>query len=92
MDERIEALIGDLRSLHGLDWYILKVSAKKDIAECEEMFRHDEVDDGKKDAAAQRCRDLTRDRVLEEIARDETMASHWRIVLKAIDDPAPAPA
>jgi hypothetical protein len=52
------------------------------------MFRAREVEDYKKDAAAQKCRDWCRQRVLEELDQREgaPTADHLRIVLTAIDE------
>jgi hypothetical protein len=51
------------------------------------MFRAEEVQEDKKEGAAQRCRDWCRQRVLEEIDQREgtQTADHLRIVLNAIE-------
>jgi hypothetical protein len=51
------------------------------------MFRAREVQGVQKDAAAQRCRDWCRQRVLEELEQREgtPTADHLRIVLNAIE-------
>ena len=54
------------------------------------MFRAREVQGVQKDAAAQRCRDWCRQRVLEELEQREgtPTADHLRIVLNAIEGTA----
>jgi hypothetical protein len=88
--ERIEALLRDLWALLGTNPNATNAGVRRHLAQYEEMFRSNEVDEHKKDAAALRCRALIRRRV-EGIAKDEATAAHWRIVLAAIDSPARAP-
>jgi hypothetical protein len=89
-DERIEALLRDLWALHGMNPNAVTEGVGRHLAQYEEMFRSNEVDERKKDAAALRCRKLIRERV-QGVAKDEATAAHWRIVLAAIDSPARAP-
>jgi len=54
------------------------------------MFRRQEADERKKDAAAERCRVLCRLRVVKAIdkLRGTPMEAHLQIVLRAIEGPA----
>jgi hypothetical protein len=91
MDERIEAFLLDLLEDEGKNSDIVGENTRRYLATYEEMFRAEEVQDHKKDEAAQRCRDWCRQRVLEEIDQREgtPTADHLRIVLNAIEQPAP---
>ena len=91
MDAWIDALFKDLDGLEGRDRSAINESVRRLLAQYEQMFRDAEVDERKKDAAAQNCRGLIRARVVGEIAKSGTALSHRRIVLAAIDSPARAP-
>jgi hypothetical protein len=54
------------------------------------LFRDAEPDGVRKDKAVRRCRELCRDRVVEEIKRRKgtSTAKHLKLVLSAIDERA----
>jgi hypothetical protein len=91
MDERIEAFLLDILEDEGESFPLVRENTRRYLATYEEMFRDEEVYDHKKDAAAKRCRDWCRQRVLEELDRCEgtPTADHLRIVLNAMKEPAP---
>jgi hypothetical protein len=87
MDERIETFLLDVLEDEGKNSDIVRENTRRYLAAYEEMFRAEEVQDHKKDEAAQRCRDWCRKRVLQEIDHREgtEAADHLRIVLHAIE-------
>ena len=94
MNERVEGFLEDVLSDEGKTSAQVRENALRYLAELEDWFRHDEVEERKKDAAAQRCRDLCRDRVIKEIDRFQGAPTeiHLQIVLRAIDNLARAPS
>ena len=91
MDERIEAFLLDVLEDEGKDSNVVCANTRCYLALYSEMFRAREAEDYKKDAAAQRCRDWCRARVLEELDQREgtPTADHLRIVLNTIEEPPP---
>jgi hypothetical protein len=59
------------------------------LADCEQNFRKHEMDNFRKDESARQCRELCRDRVVEEIKRrgGTSTAEHLKLVLGAINSP-----
>lgn len=88
MDKRIEAFLLDVLADDGKNFNVVRANTRCYLALYIEMFRAREVEDYKKDAAAQKCRDWCRQRVLEELNQREgaPTADHLRIVLTAIDE------
>ena len=91
MDERIEGFLLDVLEDEGKNCDIVGENTRRYLATYEEMFRAEEVQDRKKDEAAQRCRDWCRQRVVEEIDQREgtPTADHLRTVLNAIEQRRP---
>ena len=91
MDERIEAFLLDVLADEGKHFNVVRANTRCYLALYVEMFRAREAEDYQKDAAAQRCRDWCRQRVLEELDQREgaPTADHLRIALYAIEEPAP---
>ena len=87
MDERIENFLLDVLEDERKSSNVVRANTRCYLALYLEMFRAREVQEYKKDAAAQRCRDWCRQRVLEELEQREgtPTADHLRIVLNAID-------
>ena len=92
MDERIEGFLLDVLADEGKHVNVVRANTRCYLALYVEMFRARELDDYRKDVAAQRCRDWCRQRVLEELDQREgaPTANHLRIVLNAIEEFAPA--
>jgi hypothetical protein len=87
---RIEGFLLDAFSDHGNNSSVVSENTRRRLAELEHMFRRQEVDERKKDAAAERCRMLCRLRVVEAIdkLRGTPMETHLQLVLRAIERPA----
>jgi hypothetical protein len=87
MDERIEAFLLDVLEDEGKDPNVVHENARRYLATYAQMFRDQEIEERKKDEAAQRCRDWCRERVVKEIEEREgtETADHLRIVLNAIE-------
>jgi hypothetical protein len=89
-DARIENFLLDAFSDHGNNSSVVSEKTRRRLAELEEMFRGQEADERKKDAAAERCRVLCRLRVMKAIdkLKGTPMEAHLQIVLRAIEGPA----
>ena len=87
MDERIEAFLKDVLRVKGRPNSEIRETVRIALADCEQNFRKHEMDNFRKDEAAQRSRKLCRDRVAEEIKRRKgtSTAKHLKIVLSIID-------
>jgi hypothetical protein len=87
MDERIKALLKDVLRVKGSPKSEVREAVRIALADCEQNFRKHEMDNFRKDEAAQQCRRLCRDRVVEEIKRRKgtSTAKHLKIVLSIID-------
>jgi hypothetical protein len=90
MDERIERFLLDVLEDEGKKSNVVRANARCYVSLYIETFRAREVDEDKKEAAAQRCRDSCQQRVLEELKRPDgtPTADHLRIVLSAIGGPS----
>ena len=91
MDERIEAFLLHVLEDEGKHHNVARENARRYLATYVHMFRDQEIDERKKDEAAQRCRDWCRERVVKEIDEREgtETADRLRIVLNAIKEPPP---
>jgi len=91
MDERIEAFLLDVLTDEGKHFNVVRANTRCYLALYVEMFRAREAEDYQKDAAAQRCRDWCRQRVLEELDQraGTPTADHLRIVLNVMKEPPP---
>ena len=91
MDERIEAFLLDVLEDEGKDSNVVCANTRCYLSLYVEMFRAREAEDLRKDAAAERCRDWCRQRVLEELDQraGTPTADHLRIVLNAMEEPPP---
>jgi hypothetical protein len=85
---RIEAFLKDVLRAKGHPNSELREVVRIAITDCEQSFRKREMDNFRKDQAARRCRDLCRDRVVEEIRRRKgtSIAQHLKLVLSVIDE------
>jgi hypothetical protein len=90
MDERIEAFLLDVLNDEGKDSNVVSANTRCYLALYVETFRAREVQEYKKDAAAEQCRDWCRQRVLQELEQREgtPTADHLRIVLNVIEGTA----
>jgi hypothetical protein len=89
MDERIEAFLAGVLALEGEDENAIRQGVRVALADCEQIFKAQEVNRRMKDKATDACHTLCRARVLEEIwRRKETpSADHLKLVLSVIDGP-----
>ena len=89
MDERIESFLADVLALEGDDDNAIRDGVRIALADCEQIFKAQEVNRRMKDKAAHACRALCRARVLEEMQRRKGTphADHLRLVLGVIDGP-----
>ena len=87
MDDRIEALLKNVLRVKGRPNCEVREAVRIALADCERNFRKHEKDNFRKDEAARQCRELCRDRVVEEIKRREgtSTAEHLKLVLSVID-------
>jgi hypothetical protein len=90
MDERIEAFLADVLALEGENANAIREAVRAALADCEAIFRAQEVNRRMKDKAAHACHSLCRARVLEEIRRRKgtPAAQHLQLVLSIIDGPS----
>jgi hypothetical protein len=89
MDERIEAFLADVLALQGEDENAIREGVRVALADCEQIFKAQEVNRRMKDKAAHACHALCRARILEEIRRRKgtLSANHLKLVLTVIDGP-----
>ena len=82
MDERVEALLADVLALEGK-------GVRGALADCEQLFRAQEVNKRMKDKAAHACHALFRARLVEEMRmrKGTSTAEHLKLVLSIIDEP-----
>jgi hypothetical protein len=66
MDERIESFLADVLALEGEDANAIREGVRIAPADCEQIFKAQEVNRRMKDKAAHACHALCRARVLEE--------------------------
>lgn len=90
MDERIETFLTEMLSLEGQNSNVVREGVRGCLREWEGLFRDAEPDGVRKDEAVRRCRELCRDRVVEEIKRRKgtSTAKHLKLVLSVIDERA----
>jgi hypothetical protein len=89
MDERIEAFLADVLALEGEEASTIREAVRVALADCEQVFRAQEVNKRMKEKAAHACHALCRARVVEEmrLRKGMTTAEHLRLVLGVIDGP-----
>jgi hypothetical protein len=89
MDERIEAFIKDVLGLEGKNSNEVRECVRCYMAEYEKQVRIAETDTRKMVPAAQRFRELCRDRVIEEIQRRTAISTieHLQTVLSVLEQP-----
>jgi hypothetical protein len=89
MDERIEAFLADILALEGEDANAIRQGVRGALADCEQIFRAQEVNKRMREKAAHACHALCRARVVEEIRLRKGMptAEYLKIVLSVIDGP-----
>ena len=88
-DGRIESFLADILALEGEEPNAIREGVQVAIADCEQIFRAQEVNRRMKDKAAHACHALCRARILEEIKHRKGTATseHLRVVLSVIDRP-----
>ena len=88
-DERIEAFLADVLALEGENDNAIREGVRVALADCEQIFKAQEVNRRMKDKAAHACQALCRARVLEEIRRRKgtPSADHLNLVLSVINGP-----
>jgi hypothetical protein len=88
-DARIEAFLADVLALEGEDQSAIREGVHIALADCEEIFKAQELNRRMKDKAAHACHILCRSRVIEEIQRGKgtAIAEHLKFVLSVIDGP-----
>ncbi|MFY9839640.1 MAG: hypothetical protein WAK55_24845 [Xanthobacteraceae bacterium] len=89
MDERVEAFLADVLALEGEEATAIREAARVALADCEQVFRAQEVNKRMKEKAAHACHALCRARVVEEVRlrKGTTTAEHLKLVLSVIDRP-----
>ena len=65
MDERIESFLADVLALEGENENAIREGVRVALADCEQIFRAQEVNKRMKDKAAHACHALCRSRVIE---------------------------
>jgi hypothetical protein len=90
MDERVEALLADILALEGEDPNVIREGVRGALADCEQLFRAQEVNKRMKDKAAHACHALFRARLVEEarLRKGTSTAEHLKVVLSIIDGPS----
>lgn len=68
MDERVEAFLADVLALEGEDADAIRQGVRGALADCEQIFRAQEVNNRMREKAAHACQTLCRARVAEEDA------------------------
>ncbi len=89
-DARIEAFLADVLALEGEDHSAIHEGVHVALADCEHIFKAQEVNRRMKDKAAHACLILCRTRVVEEMQRRKgtAIAEHLKFVLSVIDGPS----
>ena len=89
MDERIEAFLADVLALEGEDANAIRQGVRGALADCEQIFRAQEVNKRMREKAAHACDTLCRARVIEEmrLRKGTPTAEHLKLVLSIIDGP-----
>ena len=88
-DVRIESFLADILALEGEDSNAIREGVRVAIADCEQIFRMQEINRRMKDKAAHACHALCRARIVEQIKRRKGTATseHLKVVLSFIDGP-----
>ncbi len=91
MDQRIESFLGDVLALAGDEPDAVREGMHVALADCEAIFRAQEVNKRMRDKAGHACRALCRARVAEELQRRRgtRIAEHLKLVLNVIDRQGP---
>jgi hypothetical protein len=89
MDERVEAFLADILALEGEDANAIRQGVRGALADCEQIFRAQEVNKRMREKAAHACHALCRARVAEEIRlrKGTPTAGHLKLALSVIDGP-----
>ena len=88
-DARIESFLADVLALEGENQKAIREGVHIALADCEQIFRAQEVNRRMKDKAAHACHALCRARVVQEIQRRKgtATAEHLKLALRVIDGP-----
>jgi hypothetical protein len=88
-DVRTESFLADVLALEGESPDAIREGVNVALADCEQIFKAQEVNKRMKDKAAHACHVLCRARIIEEMQRRKGTASeeHLRSVLRIIDGP-----
>ena len=88
-DARVVAFLADILALEGENPDAIREGVHVALADCEQIFRAQEVNRRMKDKAAHAGHALCRARVVEEIRQRRGMvtAEHLKFVLSVIDGP-----
>jgi hypothetical protein len=89
MDERVEAFLADVLALEGEDAEAIRQGVRGALADCEQIFRAQEVNKRMREKAAHACHALCRARVAEEmrLRKGTPTAEHLKLALTVIDRP-----
>jgi hypothetical protein len=89
MDERVEAFLADVLALEGEGANAVRQGVRGALADCEQIFRAQEVNKRMREKAAHACHALCRARVAEEmrLRKGTPTAEHLKLVLGVIDGP-----
>jgi hypothetical protein len=89
MDERVEAFLADVLALEGEEASAIREAVRVALADCEQVFRAQEVNKRMKEKAAHACHALCRARVAEEmrLRKGTPTAEHLKLALSVIDGP-----
>jgi hypothetical protein len=89
MDERVEAFLADVLALEGEGANAIRQVVRGALADCEQIFRAQEVNKRMREKAAHACHALCRARVAEEmrLRKGTPTAEHLKLVLGVIDGP-----
>jgi hypothetical protein len=89
MDECVEAFLAGVLALEGEEATAIREAVRVALADCEQVFRAQEVNKRMKEKAAHACHPLCRARVVEEkrLRKGTTTAEHLKLVLSVIDGP-----
>jgi hypothetical protein len=88
-DARIEAFLADVLALEGEDRDAICEGVHVALADCEQIFKAQEVNRRMKDKAAHSCHALCRTRIVEKIRRRKgtATAEYLKSALSVIDGP-----
>ena len=86
-DARVEFFLADVLALEGENPDAIRQGVHVALADCEQIFKAQEVNRRMKDKAAHACDALCRRRIVEEMQRRKGTASaeHLKFVLSVID-------